>query len=84
MLTVTYAESHMKDPHAECRYAERHYAECRSAVFLPHPLSYRHTHTNTTYPTPSQIIRGIYLLTYPHMNTLKTVFNRFVVQIQNQ
>ncbi len=31
MLTVTYAECHIKAPYAECRYAECHYAECRYA-----------------------------------------------------
>jgi hypothetical protein len=29
MLTVTYAECHMKSLYAECRYSECHYAECR-------------------------------------------------------
>jgi hypothetical protein len=29
MLTVTYAESHIKAPYAECRYAEGCFAECR-------------------------------------------------------
>ena len=28
MLTVTYAECHIKAPYAECRYAECRYAEC--------------------------------------------------------
>ncbi len=32
MLTVTYAEWHMKAPYAECRYAECRYAECRGAL----------------------------------------------------
>jgi hypothetical protein len=31
MLTVTYAECHIKAPYAECRYAVCHYAECRYA-----------------------------------------------------
>jgi hypothetical protein len=31
MLTVTYAECHIKAPYAECRYAECRYAECRYA-----------------------------------------------------
>jgi hypothetical protein len=31
MLTVTYAECHIKPSHAECRYAECRYAECRGA-----------------------------------------------------
>jgi hypothetical protein len=29
MLTVTYAECHIKAPYAECRYTECRYAECR-------------------------------------------------------
>jgi len=38
MLTVTYAECHIKAPYAErlyseCRYAERRYAECRGTLF---------------------------------------------------
>ncbi len=42
MLTVTYAECHIKAPYAEChikapyaecRYAECFYAECRGAIF---------------------------------------------------
>ncbi len=37
ILTVTYAECHIKAPYAECcdteyRYAECHYAECRGAA----------------------------------------------------
>ena len=28
MLTVTYAERHIKAPYAECHYAECRYAEC--------------------------------------------------------
>ncbi len=37
MLTVTYAECHIKAPYAdslyaECRYAERRYAECRGTL----------------------------------------------------
>jgi len=32
MLTTTYAECHIKDPHAECHYAECLYAECRGAI----------------------------------------------------
>ncbi len=28
MMTVTYAECHIKAPHAECHYAKCHYAEC--------------------------------------------------------
>ena len=31
MLTVTYAECHIKAPYAECRYAECRYAECHYA-----------------------------------------------------
>ena len=31
MLTVTYAECHIKAPYAECIYAECHYAECHYA-----------------------------------------------------
>jgi hypothetical protein len=31
MLTVTFAECHIKAPYAECRYAECRYAECRGA-----------------------------------------------------
>jgi hypothetical protein len=31
MLTVTYAECHIKAPYAECHYAECPYAECRYA-----------------------------------------------------
>jgi hypothetical protein len=31
MLTVTYAECHIKAPYAECHYAECHYAECRGS-----------------------------------------------------
>jgi hypothetical protein len=31
MLTVTYAECHLKAPHAECHYAEYRYAECHGA-----------------------------------------------------
>jgi hypothetical protein len=39
MLTVTYAECHIKAPYAEyhyaeCRYAECRHAECRGAVFF--------------------------------------------------
>ncbi len=34
MLTVTYAECHIKAPYAECHYAECRYAECRGAIFL--------------------------------------------------
>ena len=32
MLTVTYAECHIKGPYGECPYAEYRYAECRGAV----------------------------------------------------
>ncbi len=32
MLSVTYAECHIKVLCAECRYAECHYAECRGAA----------------------------------------------------
>ncbi len=32
MLSVTYAECHIKVPCAECRYAECRYAECRGAA----------------------------------------------------
>jgi hypothetical protein len=32
MLTVTYAECHMKAPYAECHYAKCRYAECRGAA----------------------------------------------------
>ncbi len=31
LLTVTYAESHIKAPYAECHYAECRYDECRYA-----------------------------------------------------
>ncbi len=31
MLSVIYAECHIKAPYAECRYTECHYAECRCA-----------------------------------------------------
>jgi hypothetical protein len=31
MLTVTYAGCHIKAPNAECRYAERRYAESLGA-----------------------------------------------------
>jgi hypothetical protein len=36
MVTVTYAECHIKAPYAERHYAERHYAEYRYAVSLRH------------------------------------------------
>jgi hypothetical protein len=29
MLSVIYAECHIKAPNAECRYTECHYTECR-------------------------------------------------------
>ncbi len=32
MLTVTYAQCHIKAPYAERRYAECHYAECHGAL----------------------------------------------------
>ncbi len=32
MLTVTYAECHIKAPYAECHYAECRYAECPGAL----------------------------------------------------
>jgi hypothetical protein len=32
MLSVTYAECHIKVLCAKCRYAECHYAECRGAA----------------------------------------------------
>jgi hypothetical protein len=40
MLTVTYAECHIKAPYAECHYAECHYAEyryaeCHGALIIP-------------------------------------------------
>jgi hypothetical protein len=31
MLSVTYAECHIKALYSECRYAECHYTECRYA-----------------------------------------------------
>ncbi len=31
MLTVTYAECHIKAPYGECHYTEWRYAECRGA-----------------------------------------------------
>ncbi len=31
MLTVTYAECHIKAPYAECHYAECRHAECHYA-----------------------------------------------------
>ncbi len=31
MLSVIYADCHIKVPYAECRYAEFHYTECRYA-----------------------------------------------------
>jgi hypothetical protein len=31
MLTVAYAEYHIKAPYAECHYAKCYYAECRDA-----------------------------------------------------
>ncbi len=34
MLTVTYAECHIKAPYAECRYVEYRYAFCRGASIL--------------------------------------------------
>jgi len=34
MLTVTYAQCHIKTPYAECRHAECHYAERRGALEL--------------------------------------------------
>jgi hypothetical protein len=33
MLTVTYAECHIKASYAECRYAGCRYAECRCTVY---------------------------------------------------
>ncbi len=33
ILTVAYAECHIKAPYAECRYAECRYAECRGASY---------------------------------------------------
>ncbi len=50
MLTVTYAESHIKAPYTECHYAERHDA-CLCAPFgrlrpyhklLHHVISNKH------------------------------------------
>ncbi len=42
MLTVTYAECHIKGPYAECHikgpYAEYRYAECRGAPCTTCPL----------------------------------------------
>jgi hypothetical protein len=35
MLTITYAECHIKTPYAECRCGECHYAECRGAALPP-------------------------------------------------
>jgi hypothetical protein len=32
MLSVIYAECHIKAPNAECRYAECRYAVCRGAI----------------------------------------------------
>ncbi len=32
MLTVTYAESHIKAQYAECHYDECRYAECRGVT----------------------------------------------------
>jgi hypothetical protein len=45
VLTVTYAECHIKTPYGECRHAERHikapytecrYAECHGALQIVH------------------------------------------------
>jgi hypothetical protein len=32
MLSVTYAECHIRAFYAECRYSECHYAECHGAL----------------------------------------------------
>jgi hypothetical protein len=34
MLTVPYADCHIKAPYAECHYAEWCYAECQHLLFL--------------------------------------------------
>ncbi len=41
MLTVTYAECHIKALYAECHYAECRYADCHGAVVNPAPGSPR-------------------------------------------
>jgi hypothetical protein len=46
MLTVTYAECHIKAPYADCSYArypyaERRYAESRGARLLALPANIR-------------------------------------------
>jgi hypothetical protein len=49
MLTVTYAECHIKAPYAECHYAECRYAECRGASMLYQKcviLAYQFTASN--------------------------------------
>jgi hypothetical protein len=35
LLTVTYAECHIKAPCTECRYAKCHYTECHGARIDP-------------------------------------------------
>jgi hypothetical protein len=49
MLTVTYAECHIKAPYVECRYVECRYAECRYAACRYAACRYAECHyaTNT-------------------------------------
>jgi hypothetical protein len=36
MMTVTYAECHIKAHYGECHYAGRRYAESRGVVWVPY------------------------------------------------
>ncbi len=58
MLTVTYAECHIKAPHAECRYAECRDAECRYAECRDTECRYAECRNSTGMPPDQKSKEG--------------------------